>query len=40
MESPGLHTPHLMSEAFAFLDAWKADRARTTFVGADAKAAE
>ncbi|RBP14361.1 succinyl-CoA:acetate CoA-transferase [Roseiarcus fermentans] len=27
-ESPGRHTPHLMNEAFSFLDAWKAAETR------------
>ena len=39
-ESPGLHTPHLMNEAFSFLDTWKADRAAGTLLEAAARAAE
>ena len=39
-ELPGLHTPHLMNEAFSFLDTWKADRAAGTLLEAAARAAE
>jgi succinyl-CoA:acetate CoA-transferase len=39
-ESRGRHTPHLLTEAFSFLDDWKAKQAAEALVNPHAQAAE